>query len=448
MGRPRRGIIDEAGSSTAWHPRSTACARGRAGRGGVRGTPIPAARPATPAEESALEHVEQVLLDAAHQLWDAAEAVLHLPEPTTSRWHRAGVTPRAERVLDVGSALLVTLFAIGWSWSIVMARSAARDDGLGVTPVTAAVAAAFTARGAPTAPFLTEAALMALTPLRGASGKLRAQIGLAGAPVAPHAALPGGEALRVAADSDAPAQASPSRPGIWRLVVAAGEAIRPVADFNVITLIPTSEKRGGRIGSYRIGSWPTERRGRVIGARGVDYSAPSGFIEVTRENQHTLLSEHFRLRDFLTHDQENVWPKYLVVDTRLVDKLELVLSELKRQGIDVSGTRVMSGFRTPQYNTGGGDARGRAALSRHMYGDAADIFIDSDGSGDMDDLNRDRRVNIEDARVIMRAVDRVERAHPELVGGCGVYVATSAHGPFIHIDTRGYPARWVGSGDG
>jgi hypothetical protein len=45
-------------------------------------------------------------------------------------------------------------------------------------------------------------------------------------------------------------------------------------------------------------------------------------------------------------------------------------------------------------------------------------------------------------------VDRVERAHPTLVGGAGVYPATSAHGPFIHIDTRGYRARWVGTGDG
>jgi hypothetical protein len=66
----------------------------------------------------------------------------------------------------------------------------------------------------------------------------------------------------------------------------------------------------------------------------------------------------------------------------------------------------------------------------------------------MDDLNHDGRVNINDARVIQAAVERVEAAHPALVGGCGVYVGTAAHGPFIHIDTRGYRARWVGTGDG
>jgi hypothetical protein len=65
----------------------------------------------------------------------------------------------------------------------------------------------------------------------------------------------------------------------------------------------------------------------------------------------------------------------------------------------------------------------------------------------MDDLNRDGRVNIKDSEVIQAAVDRVEREHPTLVGGSGVYVAAPGHGPFIHIDVRGYRARWVGTGD-
>jgi hypothetical protein len=137
----------------------------------------------------------------------------------------------------------------------------------------------------------------------------------------------------------------------------------------------------------------------------------------------------------------------VVIDLKLIDKDELVLQDLKEHGINPNGVKVMSGFRTPQYNSGGGDPRGRAALSRHMYGDANDIFIDNDGNGQMDDLNHDGRVNIADAKVIQDAVNRVERAHPSLIGGCGIYSGTSAHGPFTHIDTRGYPARWIGTGD-
>jgi len=160
------------------------------------------------------------------------------------------------------------------------------------------------------------------------------------------------------------------------------------------------------------------------------------------------VSEHFKLADFLTHDQPNVWPKYLVLQQKLVDKLELVLSDLQSHGHDISGVTVMSGFRTPQYNAGGGNTGGRANLSRHMYGDASDIFIDSNHDGQMDDLNHDGKVSIDDSRVIEAAVDRVEKAHPEFIGGAGVYTAASGHGPFIHIDTRGYRARWMGTSGG
>jgi uncharacterized protein YcbK (DUF882 family) len=96
----------------------------------------------------------------------------------------------------------------------------------------------------------------------------------------------------------------------------------------------------------------------------------------------------------------------------------------------------------------GGNIQGRANLSRHMYGDASDVFVDNDGNGIMDDLNGDRRVDERDAEVIQQAVERVERQYPSLVGGVGVYSACCGHGPFTHIDVRGYRARWRGTGNG
>jgi hypothetical protein len=50
--------------------------------------------------------------------------------------------------------------------------------------------------------------------------------------------------------------------------------------------------------------------------------------------------------------------------------------------------------------------------------------------------------------VVCAAVERVEARYPELVGGCGIYPGNGAHGPFVHVDARGYRARWTGSGDG
>lgn len=219
-------------------------------------------------------------------------------------------------------------------------------------------------------------------------------------------------------------------PGVYRLA----EAERP---FAFVRMVPFAEKRNGRIGRYVIGSWPGERS-NVSDA----YDNPQGFIVVTPENQDERVSEHFRLRDFLTKGQQNVWPKYLVLDLKLIDKLELVIADLKANGVSVERMTVMSGFRTPSYNANGGNTAGRATLSRHMYGDAADVFVDNNGDGRMDDINGDRRVDHRDAQVIHDAAERVEKQHPQLLGGVGVYKATAAHGPFAHVDVRGSRARW------
>ena len=86
-----------------------------------------------------------------------------------------------------------------------------------------------------------------------------------------------------------------------------------------------------------------------------------------------------------------------------------------------------------------------AYASRHQYGDAADLIIDSNGDGRMDDLNRDGVVDFRDTDVINAAVERVERRFPELVGGLGLYRAMGPSGPFAHIDVRGTRARWTNS---
>jgi hypothetical protein len=70
------------------------------------------------------------------------------------------------------------------------------------------------------------------------------------------------------------------------------------------------------------------------------------------------------------------------------------------------------------------------------------VIIDANGDGRMDDLNRDGRLDLSDTQVILRSVERVEKAHPSLVGGLGLYHAMGTSGPFAHIDVRGSSARW------
>ena len=211
--------------------------------------------------------------------------------------------------------------------------------------------------------------------------------------------------------------------------------------FAFVSLFPFTMKRGDKMGRYRMGFWPAELR--LVTSQG--YENPEGFIEVTRENQDLFVSEHFRLRDFLTHDQDDVWPKYLVLREELLDKLELVIADLTVRGVPASNVVVMSGFRTPHHNQYGIGEDGGARDSRHQFGDGADIIIDSNRDGRMDDLNFDGRVNTRDAEEILHAVDRVERLYPDLVGGVGTYAAMGPRGPFAHIDVRGYRARWDGA---
>jgi hypothetical protein len=206
--------------------------------------------------------------------------------------------------------------------------------------------------------------------------------------------------------------------------------------FSFVTLKPWAEKNGTYVNAYHVGRWPGERRNMPD-----NYENPVGFIEVTPENLDLKLSTHFTLRSFITHDQENVWPKYVVIREELLDKLELVLLTLESQGVPTRNVVVLSGFRTPQYNRRA-SFEGAAYASRHQYGDAADVIIDADGNGRMDDLNRDGVVNFRDTDVINRAVEKVEQQYPELVGGLGLYRAMGPSGPFAHIDVRGTRARW------
>jgi uncharacterized protein YcbK (DUF882 family) len=223
------------------------------------------------------------------------------------------------------------------------------------------------------------------------------------------------------------------QPGIYTVRDSALDA-----PFSLVRLIPFASKDQGRVGDYRLGRWPAERRS----PRSEAYVNPEGFIEVTAENQQTSVSEHFRLRDFLTHNQQNVWPKYLVLREALIDKLELILDDLRVRGVRAEKLSVLSGFRTPEYNAKGVGRGGRAKDSRHQYGDAADVFVDGNSDGRMDDLNGDGRVNTRDAKVLMESVERVEAAHPDLVGGAGLYRANRSRGPFVHVDVRGSRARW------
>jgi hypothetical protein len=222
---------------------------------------------------------------------------------------------------------------------------------------------------------------------------------------------------------------APSEPGFYRLALTKGAATRVVPEMLLAVKVPFTEKTGSTLNGYRIGTYVSEQRN----ARSSD--RPDGFIEVRSSDVDLPLSRHFRVSDFLTHDNQTVWPRYSAVSAHILDKVELVFARLD----DWNGARVLaqyavdvhSAFRTPLYNR----AQSRARESRHQYGDAVDLSIDADGDG---------RINSRDLRLITAAVDTVEKYYPDLAGGLGVYSGINFRVPYVHIDARGTRVRWRG----
>ena len=202
-----------------------------------------------------------------------------------------------------------------------------------------------------------------------------------------------------------------------------------VARIKVFVLEPYSRVDAkGWLNGYRIGSYPKD--------------PPEGFIRLDGpdDRQHAL-SPHFKLGQFLCKQQPDAWPKYVIVSQDNIRRLEALLAELNADGRTQAKTFfVMSGFRTPFYNS----AIGSAKFSRHMYGDAADIYVDvAPRNGTMDDLNRDGKVNKADANWLYDYAQKLYKRRDDLPkGGLGSYKANAVHGPFVHVDGRGRPARW------
>jgi hypothetical protein len=373
----------------------------------------------------------------------------HLPRPRRRRRWGAQVKTRHRLAFDAVAGAFAAVLVSVWTASIVVAYRdrEAEPGGAAPAPVARSVSASLTDPRAKSTAYLEDAAGTGyLSALRGKSGKLQAVFRTPGEDLGaeeadPHYAGIVDESGHEVVEQDV----APSQPGIYKLAVELDKARRPVSDLQLVTLVPFAEKKKERIGLYYLGSWPYESGGKP---RSSAYANPSGFIEVTRQNKDTPVSEHFALGQFLTKDQFDVWPKYLLLDENLLDKLELTVQELKAEGVRVDHVHVMSGFRTPRYNKSGGNTGGRANLSRHMYGDAADVYVDNNRDGQPDDITGDGRVDTADAEKFAQAAEKVEARQPALVGGVGIYKACCGHGPFTHVDTRGYRARWRGTGTG
>jgi hypothetical protein len=206
-----------------------------------------------------------------------------------------------------------------------------------------------------------------------------------------------------------------------RIEAANGEMFR----LSVFVLQPLNGQTV--LEGYRIGTYPR--------------NAPEGLIRITREDLDAPISPGFTIGQFICKQQPGHWPKFLLVSSNMLIRLEALLSELREDELTAADSFfIMSGYRTPFYN----NAIGSARYSRHMYGDASDIYPDVlGGDGVMDDLNGDGRVTRADAEFLYDYASRLFTSRDDVpAGGIGAYGANAVHGPFVHIDGRGRIARW------
>ena len=226
---------------------------------------------------------------------------------------------------------------------------------------------------------------------------------------------------------------APLKPGTYKVELE-NSAGNTVVDFSAFVMVPGAAVRNGVLNEYQIGFYPdTPLKGNPI------YNAPKGFIEVTRANEDTKVSPNFRVKEFLTK-QKSGYPKYLVLDERLVYLLEAIGTHLEARGWDAGDIFVMSGYRTPYYNKQLDDTK----YSLHQWGRAADIFLDKDGNGRMDDVNKDKTISKDDAVALAAVIEELAKTAElkSFIGGLGIYGSTASHGPFVHVDTRPWRARW------
>ncbi len=224
---------------------------------------------------------------------------------------------------------------------------------------------------------------------------------------------------------------APQLPGLVELSAlrSDGEVVR----INAFVQVPALRLRNGFLNGYEIGEYPRPLSNDPV------HATPRGFIEVNEPDLAVPVSPHFVLGQFVS-DRSESFPKYIVLRERLVLKLETLLERVN-QRFRADSFGILGAYRTPVRN----QAIGGSLHSRYIYGGAAAIIVDREpADGLMDDLDGNGQIGRGDAVVLFAIADALfsEPAQRHLQGGLAPYGHTETSGPYLHIDARGYRARW------
>jgi hypothetical protein len=256
---------------------------------------------------------------------------------------------------------------------------------------------------------------------------------------------------------------APAAPGHYKITCevegksafryAAGEAGEKSRDLPALHaskvfhfLVPFELDPEGRgvIQGYPIGAYPNEK-GRDVKAVIADhsdrYQPPRWFVAVTTETRELLVSEHFRLREFVPN-APNDTTVYFPYNADLVRVLEAVLADLKTSETAEPHLRILRGYVSP-YEAERMRRQGARLLvwNRYQYGDGVLVIANRDAGMKMGDLNGDGKVDVRDAEALSRIITRVQK-RLGLSGWIGVYAErpdkTLPETPMVGFDLRGW----------
>ncbi|MFW5885769.1 MAG: peptidase M15A [Halanaerobium sp.] len=205
--------------------------------------------------------------------------------------------------------------------------------------------------------------------------------------------------------------------------------------INVFVLHPREEKEGQYLEDFKIGNYP-----EIPEDKKDHYSKPKGFLKIDESVLDLNLTPHFKMEQFLTNQTEKL-PQFIAIQESLLLKLELFLAEVNKAGYQADTFGIVSIYRTPDFNKELGND---TDFSRHIFGDAADIYIDNTGDDWMDDLNGDGESNKADADLLADLAIEFDQKEKfsDLQGGVCSYKGNGVRGSFIHIDARGFHTTW------
>lgn len=221
---------------------------------------------------------------------------------------------------------------------------------------------------------------------------------------------------------------APKMPGFYQLATV--HKTLGAGRLQLIVKTPIDTGQVKQVNGYQINQYPKPYKGLL------QYNQPQGLIEINKVDESRYLSDLVQIKDIMCK-QRSGYPKYLLVDSEGLKMLDDLYDYLRAQGLNFTRFSFISGYRTPYYNR----MIGNGKHSRHLYGDAFDLYIDENGDHRMDDLNQDGRQDKRDVDYLYQLF-LAFLTDNNRKGGVGKYLPNSRHGGFVHIDNRGFNARW------